>query len=147
MLNELTKALAAVAPITGVSIGRKDDRSTWRIDFAPEATDDQKAQAAQIVASFDIVKVEHNEGVDAQIVAVEFANPMTHRAQREGLYSIALLADLLNAAVAQIEAEIRTIPGHESFTLSRLPNIKATAGMTRIKGADDQIKALRAQRQ
>lgn len=91
-------------------------------------------------------KLAHNAGLDAQIQAVEAANPITHRASREGLYAQALLADMLNETIAQIEAQIRTIPGHEAFTIQRLPDLKKNAGMVRIKTADDAIRVLRAQR-
>jgi hypothetical protein len=51
MLNttaqQLHAAIEAVCPITGVAIGRIDDRQTWRIDFAPEATAYQRAAAAK----------------------------------------------------------------------------------------------------
>jgi|SRR6185295_6917843 len=40
---------AAGIPITGVSIGDQTNRATWRVAFAPEATDPQKAQAQTIV--------------------------------------------------------------------------------------------------
>lgn len=44
----LTASLRAVAPISGVSVGVVGDRSTWRIDFAAEATQEERdaAQAA-----------------------------------------------------------------------------------------------------
>ena len=63
-MNQLHNALTATGiPITGISIGRKDDRLTWRIDFAPDATDEQKSQAAQIVAAFDVAAVEAEEAI------------------------------------------------------------------------------------
>jgi hypothetical protein len=50
----LTRALkAAGIPIVGVSIGRPGDRSTWRIDYAPAATVEQRAAGAALLASFD----------------------------------------------------------------------------------------------
>lgn len=36
--------------VVGVSIGRKDDKRTWRIDLADES---QRAQADALVAAFD----------------------------------------------------------------------------------------------
>lgn len=36
-------------PIEGVSIGRRHDRSTWRVDFAPTATDAQRSAAAALL--------------------------------------------------------------------------------------------------
>lgn len=141
-----TQLTTAGIPVNGISIGRKNDRSTWRVDFAPEATDEQKAQAAQIVAAFDVAKIEHNAGIDTQIRAIEAAYRMTERAQREGHYGTALLADALNVIVGQIEAALRTIPGQEALELSRLPDLKQNAGMKKVKAAEDLIKPLRQQR-
>ena len=51
--SRLHDALEAVAPIDGVSINRWDDRSTWRIDFTDEATEEQKAAAQAALEAFD----------------------------------------------------------------------------------------------
>lgn len=51
---DLHAAIAAVCPIHGVSIGRKNDKTTWRIDYAPEATDTEKAAAQAALATFDV---------------------------------------------------------------------------------------------
>jgi hypothetical protein len=45
---ELDKAIKAVCPIIGVSIGKKGDKATWAIDFDSSATQAQK-NAAQVV--------------------------------------------------------------------------------------------------
>ncbi len=146
MLNKLTNLLAAAGlPVVGVSIGNPADRSTWKAHL-DNGTPEQYAQAKAIIDGFDVAKEEHNAAIDAQIVGVEAANPITHRASREGLYAQALLADMLNETIAQIEAQIRTIQGHEAFTIQRLPDLKKNAGMVRIKTADDAIRVLRAQR-
>lgn len=50
----LTAAVAAVAPVDGVSIGDEGDKSTWRVHFRTDATDDQKRAANYVVASFDV---------------------------------------------------------------------------------------------
>lgn len=50
---DVHKEVAAVAPINGVSIGRKDAKETWRIDFAPEATPAQRRAAQDVVDGFD----------------------------------------------------------------------------------------------
>lgn len=49
----LYEAVAAVCPIESISYGRKDDKQTWRIDFLPEATDEQRAAAQAVVDAFD----------------------------------------------------------------------------------------------
>lgn len=41
-----------VCPIVGVSIGRRCDKSTWRIDFRPEATEAQRAAAYEAMFLF-----------------------------------------------------------------------------------------------
>lgn len=53
MAIRLDRAIRSVCPIDGVSIGRKSDRSTWRIDFKPEATEAQKLDARNILNSFE----------------------------------------------------------------------------------------------
>lgn len=50
----LHAAIAAVCPIHGVSIGRKDDKATWRIDFVPGATSGERADAEAVLAAFDV---------------------------------------------------------------------------------------------
>lgn len=127
---------AAGIPVVSVG-GKATDRSTWRVDFAPEATDEQKAQASQIVAAFDVEKAEHNSGIDAQISGIETAN-LAPRFSREAIL-IGIVKDQMrdfsvNAATAI--SELTTVGGP-----------RFNAGFTKLKALDDQIKALRAQRQ
>jgi hypothetical protein len=49
----LHEAISAVCPIDGVSMGDPKDKSTWRIDYATNATGKQKAAAAAVIAGFD----------------------------------------------------------------------------------------------
>jgi hypothetical protein len=51
---DLHAAIAAVCPIAGVAIGRKNDKATWRIDFADAATDAEKDAARAALAAFDV---------------------------------------------------------------------------------------------
>ena len=136
MLTLHTQLTAAGIPVSGISIGRKDDKATWRVDFAPEATDEQKAQAAQIVAAFDVERVEQNAGIDAQIAAIEAAN-LAPRFSREAIL-IGILKDHMrdfSVDVATAIAELTTANGP-----------RYNHGFTKLKALDDQIKALRAQR-
>jgi len=48
--------VAAVAPIVGVSFGHVDDKSTWRIDFDPQATDAQRKAVNAVLAAFDVAE-------------------------------------------------------------------------------------------
>jgi hypothetical protein len=45
---------SAGIPITGVSVGRVEDRSTWRVAFEARATEAQRTQAQQIVETFTL---------------------------------------------------------------------------------------------
>ena len=45
--------VAAVAPIIGVSLGKRDDKGTWRIDFEPRATPAERRAAQDVVDAFD----------------------------------------------------------------------------------------------
>jgi len=52
--SDLDTAIRAVCPhIDGVSIGRVDDKTTWRIDFRAEAIAEERAAAATVVENFD----------------------------------------------------------------------------------------------
>lgn len=53
-LSALHSAIADVAPIKGITSGRKDDRTTWAILFQDEATEDERASAYEVLESFDI---------------------------------------------------------------------------------------------
>lgn len=54
VIRQLHLIVEAVCPIDGVSIGRKDDKSTWRIDFKTEATPAQQQAARDVVLAFDV---------------------------------------------------------------------------------------------
>ena len=47
-INDLHAQIAAICPIHGVAIVDENDRSTWRIDFRPEATPAQQLAAEQL---------------------------------------------------------------------------------------------------
>lgn len=55
MIIALQTAVERHAPVVGVSIGRRDDRSTWRIDFAANATEPQRLAALAALAAFDVL--------------------------------------------------------------------------------------------
>ena len=46
--------ISAVAPIDGIAVGETTKKPTWRIDFKPEATTQQRADAQAVVAAFDV---------------------------------------------------------------------------------------------
>jgi len=53
MIAHLHGACAKVAPIVSVTVGDRSDRSTWSIQFADDATEQQKAAAQLIVDTYD----------------------------------------------------------------------------------------------
>jgi len=50
---QLHEKIITVCPIHGVSIGRRDDKATWRIDFKDEATEQQRSAARVVLDAFD----------------------------------------------------------------------------------------------
>lgn len=50
----LYDTISPICPIDGVSIGRKNNKTTWRIDFKDSATEQQKNDAFRIIDKFDI---------------------------------------------------------------------------------------------
>jgi hypothetical protein len=49
----LHEAIEAVCPIECISVERWDDRSTWRVTVAPEATAEQRSAAETVMRTFD----------------------------------------------------------------------------------------------
>jgi len=143
------EAFPVAAPLTWVDC---DETVTTQHTFdgkrfiAPQPSKWHELVDGQWVIPAGKTTAAHNAAIDDQIAVIEDANPFKHRGLREGLYALPAIADLLNIMAAQIEAEIRTIPGHETFTLQRLPDLKKNGGMKRIKAADDAIRALLAQK-
>lgn len=52
-VQDLHDYIARIAPIEGVSVKTWDVRETWRIDFKPEATPDQRDAATKALYAFD----------------------------------------------------------------------------------------------
>ena len=69
----LTRLLARNGvPMTGVSVGDETNKQTWRVDFLPEATPEQQAQAASLLDAYDPVAVDtvfENEQLDAEVLS------------------------------------------------------------------------------
>lgn len=51
-ITTLDRKISAVCPIHGVSIGDATDKETWRIDYKSEATEEQRAAASAVLATF-----------------------------------------------------------------------------------------------
>ena len=51
--GKLNDEIKKVAPIISVSIGKIDDKTTWRIEFEDGATDKEKNAAKSVIKSFD----------------------------------------------------------------------------------------------
>lgn len=52
-IDDLHNAITTIAPIEGISIGVWNDKTTWRIDFDPSATNDQIIAANIALQAFD----------------------------------------------------------------------------------------------
>lgn len=146
----LQKALAeAGIPVSGVN-ANGTDKSKWRIDFSTEATTEQKAQAADIVASFDAVKTLHNAQIDADIAAVYEEAPPSPRAFTELAWALCSIVDIQNEQITALVNVIREIggPAYADFDVPRrIPDLKRNKGMVTVKSQIDRTKALRAQKQ
>lgn len=94
----LDTAIRAVCPIIGVSIGRIDDKATWRVDFAPEATQAQRTAAQTLVDGFDVAAVEEAE--TAKVAAIDALALSAH--------ANAVFTALRNATAADISAHVNT---------------------------------------
>ena len=66
----LHERVLAVCPVESVSLGVQRDKSTWRIDFKPEATAQQRGNAQAVVDAFDMV-LEEQKLKDAERAKVD----------------------------------------------------------------------------
>lgn len=65
MQDYLDVELKKLCPIHGMSFGKLNDKSTWRIDFTDEATEEQKAAAQAYVDAFEWTAEKEREQADA----------------------------------------------------------------------------------
>ena len=109
----LTK-IVAVCPAVGVSIGVDYDPATVRIDFAPEATAQQRADALAVVNSFDavaeraaIAAAETQANTDKTALKTAYSNAVT-RLQQINATSAPTNAQVIQAVrdMAQIQLQI-----------------------------------------
>lgn len=105
LADDLHTAVARVAPITGLSIGRRDDRKTWVVSFRHEATDAHKQAAAAVLENFDpltSIKRELAAEIDAQAEAARMAvlTPGTGQAQEYAQVALEASAVLMVASPA-----------------------------------------------
>lgn len=127
MINKLDAAIKAVCPIHGVSIGRKDDKSTWRIDFKDEATTEQRAAAQAVLDAFDPVAAE--QPTPQERIAEMEKNGIPEQ-KIDGGYVRGVREYMLG--MAQI---VVALGG---------PDVMVTPGMQKVKKLDDAIKVQRA---
>lgn len=136
--TKLTIAMQAVCPIHGVSIGRKDDKKTWRIDAKDGATVEQLAAAQAVLDSF----VWDAPPAPAEvIVSIEQRNPIPHRGQREKALTDDLIQRTLREKINALDAELAVLMNRAP---DPLPEIPVSRGLLAVKAVDDAIKIERA---
>lgn len=109
----LHEIIAAVAPIMGVSIGDPADKATWRVDFDPAATIEQRNAAKALLVGYDITSLPIPAISKAQCLLWLLTINKTE-ADIDAL--IAAIPDAGNRAVAQIVWKHRE-PFHRSHPL------------------------------
>lgn len=94
----LDQAIKAVCPIDGVSIGRAADKSTWRIDFADDATAEERAAATAVMAAFDPAGVKAPVRIDLSMLLERLTRTEKAAAGAFMVQNPAMLIDILEAA-------------------------------------------------
>lgn len=75
----LDRTIKAVCPIHGVSVGRVDDKSTWRVDFADEATPEQCAAATKVLDGMDVDTLQRQLDLHAKVDVIESGCGMSRK--------------------------------------------------------------------
>jgi hypothetical protein len=126
--NRLHKALIDVAPVVGVAVGRKDNKSTWRVDFDDNATQEQKDAAAAVIAAFDI--------------NAPTADDVRTEAQRRIMVLVGA-ASLDGCIIKQLNANMRANELNDIRHGREWTEAEA-AEAAALRGLANQIKAIRA---
>lgn len=101
----LDAAVRNACPILGVSVGTPSDYATVRVDYAPEATAEQRAAADAAVAAFDwsdAAQAAWEQGRTAAVAVAQIQEgAATNDPTRFGLaLLISVVCDRVNAAFA-----------------------------------------------
>lgn len=70
--SRLHDVIAVIAPIQGVSIGRNDDKATWRIDWVGTPTPPVLAQAQAAINAFDVAAAEAKDAAAEALVKSDY---------------------------------------------------------------------------
>ena len=125
--GDLHRKVADVCPIIGVSVGRLNDRATWSITFAPEATGDQRLNAERAAADFNalsVLKTRLMQAVDAdaEVVRQRYITP------GDGMQMVYAEKFAQSQAVhAMGEAAASAIPPADST--AQFPTLAASVGI------------------
>lgn len=123
---KLHTQISAVCPIDGVSVGAVENKSTWSIQFRPEATEQEKAAADAVIDAFDL---------SAPIVP----RSVTPYQARQALNAAGLRA-AAEAAIASAPQEIQDAWEYALTIERNSPFIAAVSGALGL--SDQQIDAL-----
>lgn len=139
LVTQLDAAVRTVCPIHGVSIGRKDDKTTWRIDFVDDATPQQRTAAQALIDGFVVNPA--NDAIEARIAALyDDHDPI--RGFTELAWAIAQIRDVQDAQITALVGVIRQIggPSFATFDVQRVPDLKLNKGMQDSKAIIDLRK-------
>lgn len=73
LITALDKAVRAVCPIDGISVGNAADKATWKAQYAATATTQQKAAAATAIANFTYDPVGDGQSDDTDLLNAALA--------------------------------------------------------------------------
>jgi hypothetical protein len=91
--------IEAVCPIECVSVERWDDRSTWRVTVAPDATAEQRSAAEAVLYAFD----------PSAVAAAAQSTPGETPRPANITVAPVVKDDALTARVAQLEAMLSAL--------------------------------------
>src|SRR5215813_12143813 len=56
-MMQIYDTIAIIAPIIGISFADMNDKSTWKVEFASTATDEQRAAAQAVIDKLDVASI------------------------------------------------------------------------------------------
>lgn len=93
-------------PVSGVSIGRKDNKGTWLVHYSGDPTLEQRAQVSDIISGFDVAAAEAKAAAAAGLARSDLNMPRIIEDIYDALISKGVIkkSDLPKSATDTIDA-------------------------------------------
>lgn len=138
LAERLDASIQKIVPISGISIGDPDDRTTWRVRYSAEPTTEQRKAVAALLDGFDASPEADQQYVEARaaenavdVLTGKTSDPVLTVVQK----MLAALAERVGT-LADAVNELRTAAG-----LPSVEKLDATKAIADVRSKLEAVKA------